>query len=413
LDLVRLIADYASYLKSHGYARRTIDFRLKHLSCLNRFVIATGLQSLEEFGPELANDLTDYWVRYQPWAKTSEGFRKKLRFGPHHHIAVQHSLHSFFRWAHGAGRLQRDVFPLRPLARGDYFFPEVAAYLRFCEEHKGLAKNSWLQIELFVRRFDQFLQGHQVTTWNQLQSRHIDLFVRQQASHNIGRIQRVHKILRGLFRYLFSFGRLERDWASALLSPRRYQLARTPRALAVEQVLRLLRSIDRRHRAGKRDLAIILVAASLGVRASEIAELRLQDLEWSHAAVAIPAIKGKSILRLPLSRPLIEALADYLKNERPAGSPYRNVFLSLTPPFRPLTWRSVSMLIVRRMRRARIKASGHQLRHGFASEVLRCGVPFSTLQELLGHSHYSSTRVYTKIDLTQLREVAVNDAEDM
>jgi site-specific recombinase XerD len=200
---------------------------------------------------------------------------------------------------------------------------------------------------------------------------------------------------------------------AALLAPRRYQLARTPRALAVEQVLRLLRDIDRRHRGGKRDLAIILVAASLGVRASEIAELRLQDLDWTHAAAAFPAIKGKNILRLPLSRPLIEALADYLKTERPAGSPYRNVFLSLTPPYRPLTWSSVSMLIVRRMRRAGIKASGHQLRHGFASEVLRCGVPFSTLQELLGHSHYSSTQVYTKIDLTQLREVAVNDAEDM
>lgn len=413
MDFVHLIADYASYLKSHGYARRTIDFRLKHLSCLNRFVEATGLQTLEEFGPELASDFTDYWVRYQPWAKASKGFRKKLRFGPHHHIAVQHSLHSFFRWAHGAGRLQHNAFPLRPLVRGNYFFPEVTGYLRFCEEHKGLAKNSLVQIELFVRRFDQFLHCHQLTAWNQLQSCHIDLFVRQQASHNIGRVQRIHKILRGLFRYLFGLGRLRRDWASTLLSPRRYKLARTPRALAVEQVLRLLRSIDRGHRGGKRDLAIILLAASLGVRASEIAELRLQDLDWIHAVVTFPAIKSKNVLRLPLSRPLIEALADYLKNERPAGSPYRNVFLSLTPPFKPLTWSSVSMLIVKRMQRAGIKASGHQLRHGFASEVLRCGVPFSTLQELLGHSHYSSTQVYTKIDLTQLSEVAVNDAEDM
>ena len=413
MDLVHLIADYALYLKAHGYARRTVDLRLKHLSRLNRFVEATGLQTLEKFGPELASKFTDYWVRYQPWAKTSKGFKKPLRFGPHHHIAVQHSLHSFFRWAYGTGRIQRNVFPLKPPVRGNYFFPEIADYLCFCEQHKGLAKNSMVQIELFVRRFDRFLCSVPLTAWNQFQSRHIDLFVRQQASRNIGRIQRVHKILRGLFRYLFSFGRLERDWASALLSPRRYKLARTPRALAVEQVLRLLRSIDRGHRGGKRDLAIILVAASLGVRASEIAELRLQDLDWTQAVVAFPAIKSKNVLRLPLSRPLIEALADYLKNERPAGSPYRNVFLSLTPPFKPLTWSSVSMLIVKRMRRAGIHASGHQLRHGFASEVIKCGVPFSTLQELLGHSHYSSTQVYTKIDLTQLREVAVNDAEDM
>ena len=413
MDLVRLIADYAAYLKSHGYAKYTIESRLRRLNCLSRFVKATGLQTLEEFEPRLASEFTDYWVRHQPWARASKGFSKKLRFGPHHHIAIQHSLHSFFRWAYDTGRLQRNVFPLKPLVGGNYFFPEVADYLRFCEEHKGLAKNSLVQIELFVRRFDQFLHSHQVTDWDQLRSRHIDLFVRQQASHNIGRVQRVHKVLRGLFRYLFSFGRLQRDLGSALLSPRRYKLARTPRALPVEQVLRLLRSIDRGRRGGKRDLAIILVAASLGVRASEIAELRLQDLNWTRAVVIFPAIKSKEVLQLPLSRPLIEALADYLKNERPAGSPYRNVFLTLTPPFKPLTWRSVSTLIAIRMQRAGIKASGHQLRHGFAGELLRCGVSFSILQELLGHSHYSSTQIYTKIDLTQLREVAVNDAEDM
>ncbi len=413
MDLALWIADYETYLKSNGYASRTIAFRLKHLRCLNRFVEAVGLKTLEEFGPELASDFTDFWVRHQPWAKTSKGFRRKSRFEPHHHIAVQYSLHCFFRWSFSTTRLQRNVFPLKSPVRGSYFFPEIAGYLHFCEEHKGLAKNSLVQIELFVRRFDQFLRRHELTAWNQLQSRHIDGFVRQQASHNIGRIQRIHKILRDLFRYLFSLGRLDRDWASALLSPPRYRLARTPRALTAEQVLRLLRSVDRKERGGKRDFAMILMAASLGVRASEIAELQLQDLDWNQAVVSFPPVKGRNVLRLPLSRPLIEALADYLKNERPAGSLYRNVFLGLTPPFGPLAWRSVSFMMARRMRRAGVRGSGHQLRHAFASELLRSGVPFSTLQELLGHTHFSSTQVYTKIDLAQLRELTDNDAEDM
>jgi integrase/recombinase XerC len=65
------------------------------------------------------------------------------------------------------------------------------------------------------------------------------------------------------------------------------------------------------------------------------------------------------------------------------------------------------------MRRAGIQGSGHGLRHSFAGEVLRSGVSFTTLQELLGHSHFTSTQVYTKIDLVQLREVANNDAEEM
>ena len=412
LDLIPWINDYVTYMGTHGYASLTIGWRLKHLLCLNRFVAARGLQTLEEFGPALAGDFTDYWAR-QPGAKTSAGFRQKSRFEPHHHLAVQYSLHCFFRWAHAAGRLQHNVFPLQPPVRGGYFFPEVADYLRFCQEHKGLADNTWRQIELFMRRFDQFLSAVPLTAWNQLRSQHIDLFVRQQASHNTRRIQLIHSVLRGLFRYLFSLGRLDRDWAAALFSPRRYHLAHTPRALTVEQVLRLLQSIDRQRRGGKRDFAVILMAASLGVRASEIAALRLEHLDWAQAAVSFPAVKGQNVLRMPLSGPLIEALADYLKSERPAGSPYRNVFLRLLSPCAPLTPNSVSSLCARRLLLAGIRGGGHGLRHAFASELLRCGTGFSTLQELLGHSHLSSTQVYTKIDLIQLREVAQNDAEDM
>lgn len=411
MDIAPWIADYAGYLESSGHVSKTIGIRLKHLDCLNRFIEDRGLKALEEFGPQLASDFIDYWVG-QPASKNSRGFKRKSRFEPHHHRDVQSSLRCFLRWAHATGRIQRNVFPLTPVADG-FFFPETADYLLFCEEHKGLAKATLAKAELFLRRFEQFLRSVPLTAWDQLQSSHIDVFVRQQASHNIERIQDIHTVLRGLFRYLFSVGCVDRDWASALISPRRYFLARTPRAIPSEQVLRLLRSIDRERHGGKRDFAIILVAASLGVRVSEIAALCLGHLDWLQAMASFPPMKGKNVLRLPLSRPLIEALADYLKIERPAGSAHRNVFLTLRPPFKPLVVQSVSSLIGRRMRRAGIQGSGHGLRHSFAGEVLRSGVSFTTLQELLGHSHFTSTQVYTKIDLVQLREVANNDAEEM
>ena len=158
---------------------------------------------------------------------------------------------------------------------------------------------------------------------------------------------------------------------------------------------------------------MILMAASLGVRVSEIAALSLERLDWLQGVASFPPIKNEDALPLPLSRPLIEALADYLKNERPADSPYRNVFLALTPPLTPLAPVSVSTVISRRMHRAGIRGSAHRLRHAFAGELLRSGVSFPTLQELLGHSHLSSTLIYAKIDLVQLREIANNDAEDM
>ncbi len=412
LDLGPCIREYRTYMKRGGYASATLSRRLKHLHYLQAFIQQQGLTSLEDFRPQQSADFIDYWVRHNPAAKTSTGFNRKSRFEPRHHIGLQYTLRSFFRWARSVGYLNRDTFPVREPVRGNYFFPQITEYLDFCQEHKGLAKNTLNQIELFLRRFDHFLHSHEIHHFNQMQIRHIDRFVREQASHNVRRIQRMHKILRAFLRYLFSRGQLQRDWASALHSPRQYRLAHTPRPLASHQVLALLRSIDREKPPEKRDFAVILLAASLGVRCSEIAHLRLRDLDWKGQRVRFEQAKNRHLLHMPLSRPLIEALVDYLKNERPANSPHPEVFLRLTAPRGPLHPGSVSGLIAKRMRQAGLANSAHQLRHAFASELLRAGVGYSTLKELLGHRHLTSTLIYTKIDLAQLREVAENDAQD-
>jgi site-specific recombinase XerD len=412
LDLTRCIADYEVHLASHGYKAGGLSRRLKYLRCFAQFVQAKGLCALQEFRPDQTAEFADYWVHHYPWARTVFGFTAKSGLQLHHHQALQYSLRAFFRWASASGRMPGDPLALPPPVRKIYSFPEALEYLRFCKEHKGLAQNSLDQIELFVYRFDQFLRCQHLDGWRSIQSHHIDLFTRQQASRNLGRIRRIHSILRGLFRYLFSLGRVDRDWAAAIVSPRRYRLDHTPRALSPEQVLRLLGSIDRRQPGRKRDFAIVLMAASLGVRASEIAALLLEDIDWKNSVVRFPPIKSKNFLYLPLSRPLLEALADYLERERPADNPYRNVFLRLKAPLQPLTPAGISGLIVKKMRLAGIQATGHQLRHAFASELLRSGASFPTLQELLGHADFTSTQVYTKIDLVQLREVADNDGED-
>ena len=411
LNLAAWIADYQTYLESTGYTDRTIISRMKHLNCLIAFINARGLKSLEEFRPELAIDFNDYWVRHQPYAKSGKAVLKKTRFKPHHHNEIQYSLHCFFRWAHSTGRLQHNVFPLKPPVRGNYFFPEVADYLHFCRQHKGLARNSLIAIELFVRRLDGFLHSRKVKKWNEMRMRHIDLFIRQQADKNIKRIRRIQSVLRGLFRYLFSLNLVNRDWALALHAPRQYHLADVPRTIPRDQVIRLLNGIDRNRPGGKRDFTMILMAASLGVRANELANLCLEDLDWKKGAVRFKQSKNGKLLWLPLSGPLIGALASYLQNERPKNSVQRNVFLRLDAPWEPLTPTGIASAIRKRMRAARIAGSGHQLRHSFAGELLQMGVNFSTLQELLGHSHVTSTQIYTKIDLNQLREVAESDGE--
>lgn len=415
MDLSSWITEYETYLHRSGYAPRSISRRIKYLSYLGPFVASLGLKSLEEFGPEQTAGFIDYWIRHSYFAKghikhEGRSTRRKYSFQPPHHYALQWSLRSFLRWAYSTGRMHREIFPWKAPVRGNYFLPGTVDYFEFCKEHKGLSRNSLLQIELFVRRLDHLLHSEGLTQWDQIESHHIDGFVREQAGKKIKRIQRIHKILRGLFRFLFSISLLTRDWAPALRAPRQYCLAHVPRAIAPDQVLRLLHSIDLDKRGGKRDFAMILIAASLGVRASEIASLCLEDFDWKREAVRFRQHKNQKVLWMPLSRPLIEALASYLQNERPKNSTQRAVFLRLNTPWGALTSGGLSGAISKRMHAAGIAASGHQLRHSFASELLRVGVNFSTLQELLGHSHISSTRVYTKIDLVQLREVAENDA---
>jgi len=116
LDLASWIDDYTAYLARHGYAAYAIDRRRKHLDSLNRFIEARGLPTIENFPPEWASDFIDYWMHHYPGANRKvAGFQYKSRFEPHHHRDVQFSLRCFFRWAHAAGRLRHNPFPLRPL----------------------------------------------------------------------------------------------------------------------------------------------------------------------------------------------------------------------------------------------------------------------------------------------------------
>lgn len=171
----------------------------------------------------------------------------------------------------------------------------------------------------------------------------------------------------------------------------------------------MLASIDRHTAMGRRDYAILLLLARLGLRSGEVAFLELDDLEWNAGQLSV---RGKSGPRsdLPLPPEVGKAIAAYLRRGRPQ-SPSRRVFLRAKAPLRGFRGSCGVGSIVRHcLQRAGLDAptyGAHQFRHGLATELLRQGASLGEIGELLGHHSPQTTKIYTKVDLDALRTLAL------
>ena len=212
-------------------------------------------------------------------------------------------------------------------------------------------------------------------------------------------------------------GILQKDLSAQLPKIRVPKDATIPSVWDHELIVRLLRAVDRSSPKGKRDYAILLLAAQLGLRAGDIRTLKLDDLHWENSTIEITQSKTGMPLSLPLTNEVGEALIDYLKSGRPQTT-YREVFLKVNPPFDPFTENNNLHYIVRYWRwiaritfRSSQKRGLHSLRHTLATRLLEKGTPFTTIAEILGHTSLESTRIYAKADVEALRGVGLDPEE--
>jgi site-specific recombinase XerD len=192
-------------------------------------------------------------------------------------------------------------------------------------------------------------------------------------------------------------------------TPRVYRGELPPRALDWKLVLRLLASIDRRSRAGWRDYAILHLMAYYGLRACEVAALRLASIDWSARTLTVEQRKTGSSLVLPLAQPTVNLLRRYLRDGRP-GSDRPELFLRVRRPAGALTHYAVVSLFEKRARLSGLPLQGsssYGLRHAFAMRLLHRGVGVKAIGDLLGHHSLESTCVYLRLDTDMLRAVAL------
>jgi integrase/recombinase XerD len=211
--------------------------------------------------------------------------------------------------------------------------------------------------------------------------------------------------LRSLLRYLYLSGRVPVGLARAVPSVAGWRLASLPRALEPEQVQRLLLSCDRSMVLGRRDFAILMLLSRLGMRAGEVAALRLDDIDWRAGELTVCG-KGARTEQLPLQHDVGEALVPYLRGGRPRSS-CREVFLRGPAPHGPLSSAGVRSVVHAACDRASLPRVGaHRLRHTVATELLRAGVGLEQIAQVLRHSSVTTTAIYAKVDRVALRSLA-------
>lgn len=216
--------------------------------------------------------------------------------------------------------------------------------------------------------------------------------------------------LRSFLRYLFRHGKLEADWAPSVPAIAHWHLTGLPKRLPSETVERILAGCDQRTSVGRRDRAILLLLARLGLRGVEVVRLQLDDLDWESAQLTVRSNKGDGSARLPLPADVGRAIADYLRRDRPKCT-CRNVFVRCVAPHAALNNSAVIGLRGRAaMKRAGVKSArqgAHVFRHTLASEMLRHGASLDEIARLLRHKDHDSTAIYAKVDLGALRRLVV------
>lgn len=212
--------------------------------------------------------------------------------------------------------------------------------------------------------------------------------------------------LRSLLSFLHATGVVAKPLAPVVPAVASWRLAGLPIGLTHAQVQDLLDACDQTTAVGRRDFAIVTLLSRLGLRASEVAALRLDDIDWRSGALTVHG-KGNSHQQLPLPVDVGSALSCYLEHGRPPSASGRAVFIRAKAPYRALDQKSISTMVARAAGRAGLgTVHAHLLRHTLATEVLGQGASLDEVGQLLRHRSRASTAIYAKVDQHRLLQLA-------
>ena len=317
-------------------------------------------------------------------------------------------MHSASGWLAFLGRLEIPSTPVKPY---DHLVDDFAEFLR---KERGLSATTIELRSFTVRAFlDRLGAGER--SLDTISVADVDSALAQQVNEeHYARVtvQTRASSLRSFFRYAEMRQWCRSGIATAIMAPRVFQHESLPSGPAWEDVRKALDAVAGDQPTAIRDRAILMLLAVYGVRAGEVARLKLDDIDWQREIIVFTRSKLLGSHPFPLCQDVGEAIIRYVKEVRPKSSSCRELFLTRRAPFRPLSSGSLWPVVARQLRPLglSIKHHGpHALRHACATRLINEGLTLKEVGDHLGHRGPETTRIYAKVDLVRLREVASFD----
>ena len=297
-----------------------------------------------------------------------------------------------------------------------WFRSALGEYTEFLCSHRGLAARTVGKRVWQLTRFAACLEQDGVIRLAGIAPRHIHDFLVHLRTQAVATRLTYVTTLRSFFRWAVMAGSLARDLSVAVPPPRQFKQRGLRDALTEREVIRLLNGVDRSSPIGRRDYAVLLLAARYGLRPCDLRQLRLDAVDWREHVLSLTQAKTGRILTLPLLPDVADALISYLRHGRPATAS-RYVFVRHKAPFEPFVDANNLATIMRQalqhvgLDQREGRRGLYLLRHTLACRMLASGSPLKRIGDVLGHASTDATMEYASVDLTALRRVAITEAE--
>jgi site-specific recombinase XerD len=286
----------------------------------------------------------------------------------------------------------------------------LSEYRKFLLDHKGLAPKTTERYVHQAIRVCSRLKASRNKTWDELTPAFFVSYVHSLAgTHSHMAMQATQTELRSFLRFLLLTKRIQIPVERFFVRVRRYKYQNVPAATDPEDLRRLFEDTEGSKPQDIRDRAVLMLLTLYGLRIGEVARLTFDDVQWRYRQLAIRCRKNGRDLMLPLHTAVAQALFRYVSEARPRDTLHREIFIRAGEPRPYVNGSQLGAALGWRARRLGLRFHPHGLRHLLARQLINNDCPPEWIQILLGHKRFSSTMLYSKVDLKHLREVAESD----